>query len=176
MSGNGTGVEFLHKPYPARDLLEMVSTSLSRAEAANEAADSDDSQDRLVSPVKHSVLVVDDEPGLRRSVCELINVLGLSTLEAESGEAALEICSSRAGEIALVILDLQMPGMSGEETLLRLTELQPHLPVVLCHGGGDDALSLASRELLSGVLRKPFQVTDLQALLTTLLPSTRVES
>ncbi len=102
--------------------------------------------------------------------------MGLPTLEAESGDAALKICRDQPGEIGLVLLDFLMPGMTGEETLLRLTELQPHLPVVLCHGGGDDVLSSPSRDLLAGVLRKPFQVDSLESLITSLLPSTQMRT
>ena len=128
------------------------------------------SRKRQVTPRRRTVLVVDDEPRIRRSLCDLINAFGFETAEAENGEAALEVCGAPNCEIGLVLLDLLMPGISGEETLIRLAELQPHLPVVLCHGGDDDALSPASSELVAGALRKPFQVDGLESLLASLLP------
>ena len=169
-------VQFLHKPYRAVDLLDKVGETLSQERIANGKTQAAASEDRLTKPGKCTILVVDDETAIRRSLCELIDAMGYGTLEVDSGQAASDICQERSGEIGLLMLDLQMPGLSGVETLLKLTEMQPHLPVVLCHGGSDDLLSPATRDLLSGVLRKPFQVDELESLLTTLLPVSSVES
>ncbi len=176
LSEHGGSAQFLHKPYRASDLVEKVGETLRRARSTNESTQASVGEDRLTKPRKCTVLVVDDEPAIRQSLCDLIDAMGYGTLDVDSGQAAIDICRERAGEIGLVMLDLQLPGISGVETLLRLTEMQPHLPVVLCHGGSDDLLSPATRNLLSGVLRKPFQVDQLESLLTTLLPASCVES
>lgn len=174
--GDDSGPQFIHKPYRASELLEKVRKLLNRETVQKEQGDGAVSPDRLSAPRHQVVLVVDDEQEIRNSLCDLIRVLGYEAIDTETGADALAICERRAGEIGMVILDLQMPGLSGEETLLRLTERQPHLPVVLCHGGADDALAPASRDLLSGVLLKPFQVDQLESLLASLLPATRIES
>ena len=176
LSDHEGSVQFLHKPYRASELIEKVGATLNRAQSAIGSTQLSSGEDRLTKPGKCTILVVDDETAIRRSLCDLIDAMGYGTLDVDSGQAAIDVCQERAGEIGLVILDLQMPGMSGVETLLRLVEMQPHLPVVLCHGGSDDQLSSATRDLLSGVLKKPFQVEQLESLLTTLLPASCVES
>ncbi len=172
LSDQGSSVQFLHKPYRAADLIEKVGATLRRSLSENAGTQASAGEDRLTKPRKCTILVVDDETAVRQSLCDLIDAMGYGTLDVDSGQAAIDICQERAGEIGLVMLDLQMPGMSGVETLLKVTEMQPHLPVVLCHGGSDDMLSPATRDLLSGVLRKPFQVDELESL----LPASCVES
>src|SRR5207237_9928083 len=61
-----------------------------------------------------TVLIVDDETLLRRAARQIIEHFGYTALEAEDGRAALDIYRERANEISIVLLDMTMPGMSGE--------------------------------------------------------------
>jgi len=72
-----------------------------------------------------TILVVDDEPILRRVAGKLLEKLGYQVLEATSGEGALEIFAEHRGDIDLVLLDVIMPGLSGLQTLERLRALDP---------------------------------------------------
>lgn len=67
---------------------------------------------------ERQALVVDDHPTNRLLACALLRKMGWTAHEAESGQSALEI----AGQISpeLVLLDISMPGLSGEETCARL--------------------------------------------------------
>jgi putative two-component system response regulator len=116
------------------------------------------------------VLIVDDQPDIRR-ICRLaLTADGLACDEAESGPDAV----ARAAESAfdLVLLDIDLPGYDGEEVLRRLRRNPPvpHLKVLLFsgHATGDDL----SRLLLAGAddfVTKPFSVVQLRARVTTAL-------
>lgn len=81
-----------------------------------------------------TILVVEDEPTLRRVAGKLLEKLGYQVLEATSGERALEIFAERPGDIDLVLLDMIMPGLNGMQTLARLRDLDPQVRVILCSG------------------------------------------
>lgn len=106
------------------------------------------------------ILVVDDEPDIRRTMAELLRGNGYEVLSAAEGGAALTAYEDFNPQV--VLLDLGLPGMSGIEVARRLRALQPELPVVFVSGH-------AERELLwtavPGVrlLRKPFQSEELYA-------------
>jgi CheY-like chemotaxis protein/two-component sensor histidine kinase len=87
------------------------------------------------------VLVVDDEEGMRCYLRRLLERAGYAVLEAGDGVEALEVVDSESPDI--VVLDLNMPRMGGEEVLARLGRSHAALPVVL--SSGDDASELASR-------------------------------
>ncbi len=81
-----------------------------------------------------TILVVEDEPTLRRVAGKLLEKLGYQVLEATCGERALEIFAERNGDIDLVLLDMIMPGLNGMQTLARLRDLNPLVRVILCSG------------------------------------------
>ena len=101
-----------------------------------------------------TILVVDDEPVLRRVCARLLQKLGYQVLEAPSGEEALELFKQKGSEIDLVLLDLIMPGLSGLQTLERLRELDPGVRVLLSSGYGDKAGDKLPPEL--GFIAKPY--------------------
>jgi len=78
------------------------------------------------------VLIVDDEGNIRRLVSSLLESEGYSTVEAESGEAALKAMGSQ--EPDAVLLDLALPGASGLEVLERIAGDWPEVPVVMMSG------------------------------------------
>jgi CheY-like chemotaxis protein len=84
-----------------------------------------------------TILLVDDEPVLRRVCARLLAKLGYRVLEAPGGAEALELYRSKNRDIDLVLLDVIMPGLGGLETLARLRELHPEVRVLLCSGYGD---------------------------------------
>jgi PAS domain S-box-containing protein len=108
-----------------------------------------------------TVLVVDDEPLIRRLVGRVLTAAGFTALLAASGNEALELIGDAAvaSKIALVILDVSMPGMSGRELRSRIRELMPRARVVYFSGYAFDA-----PDATDSVLEKP---TTEARLLTT---------
>jgi PAS domain S-box-containing protein len=111
-----------------------------------------------------AVLVVDDEPvvcGLARRALEQY---GFEVLEAPSGEAAIDILKRHPGEIGVILLDLSMPGMSGEEALPELRRIRPAAKVVVSSGYSEsEALDQFQGQRISGFIQKPYTVPDLVA-------------
>jgi CheY-like chemotaxis protein len=102
------------------------------------------------------ILLADDEPDVRNSVAEVIGRLGYRVLVADDGEQAWAMFRAHRADIALAILDVVMPGLSGVEAVQRMRGLNPGLPIILATGydAGDE---LAHAEV-SRVLTKPFRV------------------
>jgi CheY-like chemotaxis protein len=109
-----------------------------------------------------TILVVEDEPAIRANVRDCLHQMGFTVLEADSGEAALELCAQRKGTIDLVMTDLVMPGSGGQVMATELAKRFPDLQILYTWGYTED--NDARRELLQGgnsFLEKPFSVSDL---------------
>lgn len=110
-----------------------------------------------------TVLLVDDEQ-IVRSVAE--NTLlhhGYRVICASDGEEALKICRERGHEINVVILDLTMPKLSGQDTFRKMQEAESPLPVIICSGYLVD-LDLFEEETgarPAGFVQKPFNLNAL---------------
>ena len=97
-------------------------------------------------------LVIDDELLVRKTLGRLLAGLGLTPLLAGTGQEGIDLVASRQ-DVAVVLLDLSMPGMSGPEALQRIARLRPQLPVFVVSGWVAEPGVL---EAARGVLPKPF--------------------
>lgn len=122
----------------------------------------DAESDKSLVTGEGSLLVVDDEQMVLDVSEGLLSQLGYTVYSANNGAEALRLFEERKGEICLVVLDMIMPGMSGEETFHRLREIDPNIRVLLSSGYSADgrAASLIG-EGCNGFIQKPF---DLQGL------------
>ena len=108
------------------------------------------------------ILLVDDEKILREVGCELLEDLGYSVYLAENGVDALEVFSAHRNEISLVILDLIMPKMGGEEAFLHLRIQSPELKVLFCSGFSSEDTSAELAKLgACGFIHKPYNRSEL---------------
>jgi GAF domain-containing protein len=108
------------------------------------------------------VLVIDDDPGVRDVLVEMLAALGHSAEPVESGADGLALCASQPFD--LVITDLSMPAMSGWEVADAVAAVRPDLPVGIVTGWGDQVdPEETARHRLSFVLAKPFVLNDIRA-------------
>jgi PAS domain S-box-containing protein len=83
---------------------------------------------------KRTVLVVEDQPEVRRFAVAALHADGYLVLQAENAEEALLLCESSGGGIDLVLTDVVMPGVSGPEFICRLQKLRPGLKAIYMSG------------------------------------------
>ena len=88
-----------------------------------------------------AVLIIDDEELIREAVIDILDLIGVKTYSAASGEEGLTLLKTHGQEISVVILDMQMPYMSGEETYKRLRTVDPDVKVIFSSGYSEDASS-----------------------------------
>ncbi len=114
---------------------------------------------------KLRILLVDDDAMMRMVGRELLELMGHTVSEASGGLEALRLLSHWEAYDA-VLLDRNMPGMDGVETLKRLRDLGCTLPVVISSGYMDEAIECVAREF-GGVrlLPKPYTVGELRTAL-----------
>lgn len=113
----------------------------------------------------HDILVVDDEAKIRKNVCEILSLNGYRVAEASGGEEAIGLFLRQRP--ASVLLDLGMPGMDGAETLRRLREIDPSVPVIIVTGQTDiPAAVTAIKQGAYDFLTKPVNFGHLLLTLT----------
>lgn len=104
------------------------------------------------------VLVVDDEENVRMVAVEALTMCGYNVLEAANGEEALDIFRRNNHELSLVLLDLMMPGMSGEEVFAAIHALRADVPVILSSGyHEDDVAGRFTGARPRGFIHKPYR-------------------
>jgi PAS domain S-box-containing protein len=108
------------------------------------------------------ILVVDDEEPMRSFAKEVLETHGYRVLAAADGSEAVEIFRDKDGSISLVILDMVMPKMGGQEAFLKLTELNPDVCALLSTGYSQEG---KAQDILNsgvkGFIQKPYRANAL---------------
>jgi CheY-like chemotaxis protein len=105
---------------------------------------------------RRSILVVDDEPMALGLAKQILSEAGFQVTTACSGFECIELCRERPKCFDLVVLDLTMPDMSGEETFARLRATYPELSIVISTGFiAQEKLNQMLASGLTGFIRKP---------------------
>jgi CheY-like chemotaxis protein len=116
------------------------------------------------------VLFADDEPPVRTVGRRILERLGFQVVLAQNGRIAIDEFARRADEISLVILDLTMPEMTGDQALVEIRRLRPQVPIVITSGfGEEEVLERLSDVAIDGFLKKPFRVEDFSSLIRSVL-------
>jgi PAS domain S-box-containing protein len=111
------------------------------------------------------ILIVDDEEHVRELIGRMLQHLGYRVEAVDSGPEALAAVAKKA-RFDAVILDMNMPTMSGKEVCERLKKVKPDLKVVVSTGYSDASLeSTLQRKLVDGFLQKPYQMEELSKVL-----------
>ena len=110
-----------------------------------------------------SVLVVDDEPSVRRFACRVLREAGYGVREAADGLDALSLIRSGVVDLDAVVSDIVMPRLNGVELLQSLSLEHPRLPVILMSGYDMNQLTRLGIASPCGVLSKPFPPDQLLA-------------
>ncbi len=120
--------------------------------------------------MKSTILVIDDEKNIREGLAADFEMDGYSVKVAANGQEGLDFLAK--GDIDLVITDLRMPGISGEEVLRRVTTEMPGIPVIVLTGHGSiDAAVQAMRDGAYDFLTKPLNLDQLGMIVTRALES-----
>jgi two-component system cell cycle sensor histidine kinase/response regulator CckA len=127
-----------------------------------------------VASQARNILLIDDEPAVRLVTGKMLSELGHQVVTADSGRRGLELLEQRPDAIDLVVLDLTMPELSGEQTLDQLRVVRSTIPVVITSGfQAEDASQLLQKPNVVGFLDKPHTMTSLEMLLASVAPSPR---
>jgi CheY-like chemotaxis protein len=111
---------------------------------------------------EETILLVEDEPGVRSLACEILRKNGYNVLEAGDGEQALELAQNHGGAIDLLVSDVVMPRLGGGQLAKKLAPLYPDMKVLFLSGYTDSSLvhhGVVSKEV--ECLTKPYSAEAL---------------
>lgn len=123
------------------------------------------------------ILVIDDEDLVLRTTSAILEGHGYQVVTAANGDLGVQIVREKKDELALVILDLTMPAMGGEETFAEIKLVAPKLPIILSSGyDASQAISRFGEQALAGFIQKPGSVTTLLGTVKAALNQGRASS
>jgi CheY-like chemotaxis protein len=118
-----------------------------------------------------NVLVVDDDAGVRNATQSMLELLGFTTDVAVHGRDGVERVRAQPSRYRMILLDMTMPEMSGEEAFRAIQTLAPDTRVILMSGYDEiEATQRFTTKGLAGFLQKPFSVADLCRKVAEALP------
>jgi CheY-like chemotaxis protein len=113
------------------------------------------------------ILLVEDEPSVRRAFYMMLKFDGHSITEANNGAEALDLFTK--GKFDLVVTDFEMPVMKGNELAVRIKQLAPTQPILMITAYGKELGD--SSNPVDSILNKPFTMDNLRDAIAKLLPS-----
>jgi two-component system cell cycle sensor histidine kinase/response regulator CckA len=115
-----------------------------------------------VGSVTGTVLVVEDEDTLRLPVSKMLRTKGFFVIEAIDGGAAVDLFQANEPDIAVVLLDMTLPGMSGPEVFAELQRIRPDVKVILTSAYSQETVLTAfGGHQAWDFVRKPYRLNDL---------------
>lgn len=120
------------------------------------------------------ILLIDDEAVVREIGCEMLENLGYQCIPAETGEEGIQLFKENKNKIALVILDVEMPGISGDKVYGTLKQMEPGVKILLISGYAKNYLEaryFKQKLDYSIFMAKPFQLQQLSQKLESIMGS-----
>jgi two-component system cell cycle sensor histidine kinase/response regulator CckA len=109
-----------------------------------------------------TILVVDDEPAVRKLAQLILEQRGYSVLNAADGREAVDSFRDNANQIVAVLLDMTMPVMSGKEAFRQIRDIRPDVPVIVSTGYSESvAIEQFGTDAAIAFIQKPYTVTKL---------------
>jgi len=109
-----------------------------------------------------TILVVDDESGMRNLAGAILESSGFRVLTACDGSDAIRVFERHAGEVVAIVLDLTMPAMNGEEAAVELRRVRAEVPIILSSGYSEHEVAARfAGKGLAGFLKKPYEPVEL---------------
>ncbi len=137
------------------------------------ASDEELRRDQMEAPApggSELILIVDDEKPIRELGSRIFTNAGYKVITASNGNEALDVYKARGGEIALVILDLIMPEMGGEQCLESLLSIDPSVKVVIASGyAARGKTKHAIESGAKGFVSKPYEIRQVLAVVRAVL-------
>jgi len=131
---------------------------------------------RSIERGSETILLVEDEKGVRELAREYLEMSGYTVIEAEDGHTALELAAMHSGTIHLLMTDVVMPGISGRELAERAKLIRPKIKVLYMSGYTDQAVvHHGILEMDAVLLQKPFTMTTLSTKLREILTAETVQ-
>ena len=114
--------------------------------------------------------MVDDEAAIRGMAVKALAKRSIATLQARDGREALRVFEQNRDRVRLILMDLTMPNLDGEETLRELRRRGATVPVILSSGFNQaDILGRFEGLELAGFIKKPFALAELVSLVAKVL-------
>jgi len=126
-----------------------------------------------------TVLIVDDEQDIRKLASNILNIMDMQSIQAESGEQGLALLEEHLDEIDVVLLDMTMPNMNGQQFYVKMQGFASHIPVIISSGYAESDIRQRfeknmslSNDLTLAFLQKPYHPEALKDSIQEILKHT----
>jgi hypothetical protein len=119
---------------------------------------------KILRTGRETILVAEDQPDLRWMICQFLQELGYSVLEAKDGGDAVALAEQYKGTIDVLLTDVVMPHIRGSEVARRLSETRPEMKIIFMSGYTEGEFGAEPDETLgpaTTLLQKPFELDSL---------------
>ena len=122
-------------------------------------------KEKISEQAEKIILLADDEPMLGELLAELLETNGFSVIKVSSGKEALTVLTEEI-KVDLAIIDYNMPGLSGLETIAEIRKLNLELPIILSSGSiwSEERLELEKYKI-NGQIQKPYEFEEMLAII-----------
>lgn len=114
------------------------------------------------------ILLIEDDLASRLLVSEILEGVNITTIECDCGKEAIAIFTKHSDEIALILLDIKLPGMDGWELYDQLRKVNPEIPIIAVSATLPEELAVnCRRKGFNNYISKPFDINELLEMVTS---------